>query len=369
MQSHPFESHSHSHWSQLRPTAKRFEVVSSGAPVSLLRFTNGQYLRASQGVVALLRTLDGTRSLGEVADAAASGRGISRAAALTEMQPLVEELCREEILDGAELPSSGRRGLARRLQTAPRLYLIRRPWPIRSQRAPRVAVGFRSIRRVLLAVCFASAVVIGILAATVLAGPDALRVAWWAVLPIVFAAMAFHEFAHGYACSRAGVAVRGCGVALSLYVIPVLFVDRTDAYAVSGRARAAIAAAGPIADWVVGGAVALVALAASPDTTVGGTLTMVVGLQCAAVLRNVLPFAPTDGSDVIEALSGEDNFRGRALGYAARRLLRMPLPLSLSGASRARRRAYFAFSVVTALLVLECVSGLAVGFLLLLGVR
>jgi putative peptide zinc metalloprotease protein len=346
-------------WS-CRPVACPHEIVGRDAEMVVVCVTGSRsYVRVSSGALGLLRMIDGTRTLAGIVDAAAGRSGRSPAAVEATLAPLLLDLARTELVAGLDLPESRRSRLARGVQLLPRLYLVRRPWPARLSLPLRPLanrVGARLLGLGVAAGCASALVALGALAGALDTGAQPLLPA---AVAAILAGVALHELAHASVCAALRVPVREWGVALSFYVLPMVFVDRTDAYRVSRPRRALIALAGPVCDLLLAGAAAVVALACGPGSALGATATAVAGLQLALLIANLLPLAGTDGYQAIEALCGEDNFQGRALGYATHRLLGVRLPTSLTGVSRRRRRAYLAFTLLTWLLLVAWIGGMA----------
>ncbi|MCX5588618.1 PqqD family peptide modification chaperone [Streptomyces erythrochromogenes] len=160
--------------------------------------------------------------------------------------------------------------------------------------------------------------------------------------------IAVHELAHALVCQSLRVPVREAGITLMLYVMPVAYVDRTDAYRVRGRApRALIALAGPMSDAIWAGATALVLLHTS------GTVHEVAGallqLQVLLMIVNLNPLLPSDGYHALESAMGSVNLRGRSFAFLVHLATRAPLPSHLLVSSKLKRVGYCAFGVLCAL--------------------
>jgi putative peptide zinc metalloprotease protein len=136
-------------------------------------------------------------------------------------------------------------------------------------------------------------------------------------------------------------------VALWCSVIPIAYVDCTDAYRLPQKSRrVAIALAGPVVDVLAAGVTALLALAAGG--AVAATAHLVLAVQVVLVLSNLNPLMPTDGYHAFEAGLGTFNFRRRAFAYTGQFLLRRKALGSVRASSRV---AYVAYSVVAVLYV------------------
>ena len=137
-----------------------------------------------------------------------------------------------------------------------------------------------------------------------------------------FAVVAFHECAHGLTMSSFGRRVRRAGLKL-LLIFPYAFVDTSEAWFEPRRRRIAVSLAGPVSDFVVGGACALVGVAA------GGSVRevafqIVIGAYLGAVL-NLNPFMDRDGYHVLVDMVGQPGLRKRARERLALRLAGEPV--------------------------------------------
>ena len=78
-------------------------------------------------------------------------------------------------------------------------------------------------------------------------------------IPLVLLQILIHETLHAVVAQYLRRPVRGLGVALLFYFMPLAYVDRTDAYRHRGRpGRVMLAVAGPLSDGIAGGCTALV---------------------------------------------------------------------------------------------------------------
>ncbi|WP_052757851.1 PqqD family peptide modification chaperone [Streptomyces yangpuensis] len=160
--------------------------------------------------------------------------------------------------------------------------------------------------------------------------------------------IAVHELAHALVCQSLRVPVREAGITLMLYVMPVAYVDRTDAYRVRGRApRALIALAGPMSDAIWAGATALVLLHTSGAVhDIAGAL---LQLQVLLMIVNLNPLLPSDGYHALESAMGSVNLRGRSFAFLVHLVTRAPLPSHLLVSGNLKRAGYCAFGVMCAL--------------------
>ncbi|WP_053690384.1 PqqD family peptide modification chaperone [Streptomyces sp. WM6372] len=181
----------------------------------------------------------------------------------------------------------------------------------------------------------------------------------WLAALLLMLQIAVHELSHALVCQTLRVPVREAGITLMLYVMPVAYVDRTDAYRVRGRApRALIALAGPMSDALWGGVTGAVLLNST------GALHDIAGallqLQLLLMIVNLNPLLPSDGYHALESAMGSVNIRGRSFAFLVHLVTKAPLPSHLLASSRAKRFGYCLFGIVCAVYGL-----LMVGFVLL----
>ncbi|NUR91568.1 MAG: hypothetical protein HOY71_46480, partial [Nonomuraea sp.] len=100
-----------------------------------------------------------------------------------------------------------------------------------------------------------------------------------------------HESAHALVAQVLRVPVRGLGVALLFYFLPLAFVDRTDAYRLRGRGgRVTLALAGVMSDGWLTGINAVVAL--NSTGFVQHTSLFLLGFQLVGLIINLNPLLP-----------------------------------------------------------------------------
>jgi putative peptide zinc metalloprotease protein len=237
-----------------------------------------------------------------------------------------------------------------------------------------VARPLRAGRRAALAFwCLFAAGAAGTLAglgalAGMAAGPSAPRwsAATAAAAVLLLIQVCLHESGHALVCQVLRVPVRGAGFALLCWLIPVAYVDRTDAYRIRGRTgRVALAVSGPLVDGVAMGVAAAVALAgpAGPAQVARDLLVF----QGFTLLLNANPLLPSDGYVAAEAALGLVDPRGRALTLLRCALLRRPLPPHLHGLRGAVRAGYLGYGLACAgygVLILYLSAGALAGALL-----
>jgi putative peptide zinc metalloprotease protein len=321
---------------------------ANGQPMLYLPATRG-YLRLSRSGAAITALLDGTVTGTDVVANIASRQP---AGATTPVDQLVadflEELRAAHALTVPSDPTPGRNRLRR-------LVAVRRHVPLLRSVEPIVRLPAGVVRRfprlviAALAALGGGAAVAAFLALTERATHSG-SVAWWFVPIVVVLEVTLHELGHATVCEALGAPVREAGVALWCSVVPIAYVDCTDAYRLPERhRRVAIALAGPVVDVLAAGVTALVALAASG--AVAATAHLVLAVQVVLVLSNLNPLLPTDGYHAVEAGLGTLNFRRRAFAYTAHLLVRRPLPATLRSVRRTRGLAYVTYSLAAALYV------------------
>ncbi|HEV7274892.1 MAG TPA: PqqD family peptide modification chaperone [Devosiaceae bacterium] len=125
----------------------------------------------------------------------------------------------------------------------------------------------------------------------------------WQLLLASFAlagAIALHEAAHMLAMKKNGLEVHGVGLGWSGFY-PVAFVDTSDTWIASARARTAVALAGPIANVGTGGGAALVA-STMPVGVWSQALWVCATLNYAVALLALNPNGAGDGAQALRTL-------------------------------------------------------------------
>lgn len=179
-----------------------------------------------------------------------------------------------------------------------------------------------------------------------------------------------HESWHAIVAGYLGAPVRGLGVAFMFWVVPIAFVDRTDAYQVRSRwGRAMLALAGICSDGVICGLEAAVA-AASSGTVRQVALTL-CAFQITMLFTNLHPLTQSDGVAAMEALTGSVNLRGRSVLTVRSVFRRRPLPPALARMPLVVRCGYFIYGLMCVMLgiAFTCVSITTILFILVTAVR
>uniref|UniRef100_A0AAU3GVD5 Peptidase M50 n=1 Tax=Streptomyces sp. NBC_01401 TaxID=2903854 RepID=A0AAU3GVD5_9ACTN len=310
----------------------------------------GNYHRITRASEVVLSYLDGTRTRDDLVEFF-SRSNRSRSDAFTrQLDDFLGSLEKSGLLEGSELP--GRPADSGRVRTSmfmPRVVLTRS--------LPRVlepvAVALRAAPAKLLVLLATLGALTGytfgfhtFLTAMPplqeLAGP-AFLIATGVMLVFIL----LHESSHALVAQILKAPIRGLGVALLFYFMPVAYVDRTDAYRVRGRGgRVVLALAGPLTDGWTCGVTGLVAL--NSGGLVRDTAVYLLGMQLLLLVINLNPLMPSDGYTALESASGLTNARGRAFALLRHTVLRRQLPAHLGNLTRRARNGYMAYGIVSA---------------------
>jgi putative peptide zinc metalloprotease protein len=324
-------------------------IDGAGGHPMLFNAATGIYVRLSPTGARVVPLLDGTRTGTALLDAASRSRGPDgvrdRAAALLSF---LNDLRAAGVLSEPPEPLHGRRLLMDRLmRLSPQFRIPARHLMMFLQPPARVLARFpRTAAAAAMLVAVASVVAI-VRAITVpvpfaFTGPP-----WLLLIGVLLVQAVVHEMSHATVCLSLGVMVREAGVKLFFWLLPLTYVDRTDAYRVKSRAgRGALALAGPLVDLTAAGLTSLLIMR-SPHS---GELRWLLGFQLLVLLTNLNPLLPiTDGHHALEAALGELNLRHRAFAYLGHLLFRIPLSTAHLAVSAARRRLYLAYGIISAL--------------------
>ena len=158
-----------------------------------------------------------------------------------------------------------------------------------------------------------------------------------------------HESWHAIVAGYLGTPIRGLGVALMFWAIPIAYVDRTDSYRVrSRRGLTMLALAGIFSDGVVCGLEAAIAWASTG--TVRQVALTLCAFQLTMLVTNLNPLTQSDGVAAVEAATGSVNLRGRSMFVLRCVLARQPLPPALAVMRPAVRWGYFIYGLLCSLL-------------------
>lgn len=334
------------------PTLRQDVQVLVGMDDTPLLFdpVTGHYHRLNRLSAAAIALMDGRRSPDDIAaEVDSAGRGGTRARGLVE--DFIEDLRSKELLVGCHPVPERRRT---RLEWILPRFMVWRGF------ADVLAPLSRALARVpgsALAVGVGGPASIGYIVAileflTRLGQPVVVAPAVLAVAAVVQLVSVFcHETCHAIVAGRYGVPVRGLGVALVFWAVPVAYVDRTDAYRLRGRSgRVAISLAGMVSDgwW----ALAAVIVAATTHGFPQEVASLVIPFQLIMLVANLNPFTPSDGVAALEAATGLIDVRGRSLKVLKATVTRAPLPPYLRSVSPLARRWYLLYGALV--LVMGC---------------
>lgn len=170
-----------------------------------------------------------------------------------------------------------------------------------------------------------------------------------AAVVIQLVSILLHESWHAIVAGYLGTPIRGLGVALMFWAIPIAYVDRTDSYRVrSRRGLTMLALAGIFSDGVVCGLEAAIAWVSTG--TVRQVALTLCAFQLTMLVTNLNPFTQSDGVAAVEAATGSVNLRGRSMFVLRRVLTRQPLPPALAVMRPAVRWGYFIYGLLCSLL-------------------
>ncbi|MFF7727395.1 hypothetical protein [Streptomyces sp. NPDC008001] len=307
----------------------------------------GNYHRISRAGEVVLTYLDGTRTRDDLV-AFLARADQRRAEALSgQIDTFLAALDRSGLLEGSEPPGKPKdRGRVRGSMMMPRIVLTRS--------LPRVLEPLAVVLRAVPARLLVLIAALGALAGyafgfhtlfTVMPAPrDLAGPAFLLGTGVMLLYVLMHETAHALVAQMLGTPVRGLGVALLFYFMPVAYVDRTDAYRFRGRGgRVVLAMAGILSDgWfcALSGVIALNSGGLLRDVAV-----LVLGMQLLMLIINLNPLMPSDGYTALEAATGFTNARGRAFALLRHTVRREELPAYLANLSKAARRGHMAYGL------------------------
>ena len=180
-------------------------------------------------------------------------------------------------------------------------------------------------------------------------GPRPSVLVFVTAVAIQLVSILLHESWHAIVAGYLGTPIRGLGVALMFWAIPIAYVDRTDSYRVrSRRGLTMLALAGIFSDGVVCGLEAAIAWASTG--TVRQVALTLCAFQLTMLVTNLNPFTQSDGVAAVEAATGSVNLRGRSMFVLRRVLTRQPLPPALAVMRPAVRWGYFIYGLLCSLL-------------------
>ncbi len=153
-------------------------------------------------------------------------------------------------------------------------------------------------------------------------GPWAWALAFALCLPLF---MAVHELAHALACKANGRRVKAVGFTLRDYLLPSLYVDVTDMYMSTRRARIAVDLAGPLCNLVVAAVATGLALLL-PPVALRASLVLVADVNVALALFTAWPFHgfQEDGYQALSEALRTTVLRSRSWARVSSLVLRRP---------------------------------------------
>jgi putative peptide zinc metalloprotease protein len=321
---------------------------ADGHPL-LFNAATGTYVRLSPTGARMVQLLDGTRTGSGLLEAASRSRGPDgtrdRAPALLSF---LNDLRAAGALSEPPEPLTGRRRLLARLNRFTPRVRFRARLLIRLLMPPARVVGRFPRTATAVGLSAAAASVVAVILAITLPTPTAIAgPPWLLIIGVLLVQATVHEMAHAIVCASMGVLVREVGVKLFFFLIPLAYVDRTDAYRVRSRVgRSALALAGPVIDLTAAGLCSLLILLTPTHASELGWL---LGFQLFVLLNNLNPLLPiTDGHHALEAALGELNLRDRSFAYLRHLLFRTPLSAAHQRVTSARRRMYLAYGIISA---------------------
>jgi putative peptide zinc metalloprotease protein len=310
----------------------------------------GRYHRISRSAEVIVGQLDGSRSSDEIVALLCNGDTTRFGLVQQHLEPFLLSLESSGLLEGSTLPAQPAvTDRFRKSLLMPR-YVLTRSLPVVLE--PLAALlrrasgpGLAAAATVFAVLGFASG---GVVFRQQPLPPIGAAVTAYVTAAIVQMLLVFvHETAHALVAQYLRTPVRGLGVALLFYLLPVAYVDRTDAYRVRGRTgRVALALAGIVSDGLMCGAVAVTAV--STQGFIHQTALALLGLQLLGLMINCNPLLPSDGYSALEAATGLVDARGRAFTMLKRSLTRKPLPAYLSTLTVWARLSYVIYGVVCA---------------------
>ncbi len=190
--------------------------------------------------------------------------------------------------------------------------------------------------------------------------------AFWAVITVkllLILTIAVHQLVHGLACVHYGRHVREFGFTFMHGIVPTFYVDITDIFMASRRARLVTAIAGTLVHLVLGSAWFVLAVYLPPGFWQAfAAASGIIQWQTFVISLYPFCFIEMDGYHVLADMLGEPTLKSEALAYVgsvfhgtARRPIRRQQALYLAyvGLSALSIAAFIAFNVT---LILHAVS-------------
>ena len=326
------------------------EVIGMDDQVLLFDADSGVYHRVGPLAAAVVRKFDGRLTHSQIADLISADYPNSSPLDVARIDELVEGLHEKSLLAGDTAQRRKRGGLDRLL---PRFLVFKK---FSSVLAPAASLVRKISHPILAAITCLVAIagyIFGIstlfsVESRVLTTPEASQLASSVLLALIIHLLGvfLHESWHGIIAGACGQPIRGLGFALMFWVIPVAYVDRTDAYRLRNRSgRVAIALAGMVSDgWVMG---ATAFFATSTTGLAHATSLVLLTYLLLLLIANLNPLAPSDTVAAIEAATGSIDIRGRSMAIFRATIFRTPLPSYLRNLSLHRRVLLFIYGLLS----------------------
>lgn len=295
---------------------KRLQV-DEGDKRWILRDPERSMLALGEPEALLFELLDGRRTLAELVGVAERHGGAAGRAVL--MQLLVD-LSEHGMLEGIEGAATAPATGVRRL-LMPRAFLFRGAGPAFTRLYDRGAwvlftgTAIRSLLAVAVAGVIAFAIVIAGDYATPFVVANHVGIGGLVFIVGRLFVVLLHELAHGLTLEAFGRRVERSGVKFIL-AFPYAFVDTGAALFEPRRRRLAVSGSGPLSDFVVGGAFALMCVAA-PSATARDLCLQVALAAYTGALFNLNPLLDRDGYHMLVDWLGIPNLRRRARSWLA----------------------------------------------------
>lgn len=308
---------------------------------------SGTYHRIGSFAASVISTFDGVKNLEEIAETMNASPATTVHIKPEHVTVLVQKLEDKQLLVGGTPEKPRRRGLDKLL---PRYTIAPNYSKVLAPIVEHVELLRPPIFSIIAVTVAIAGYILGIYALITGGSPQLtsidpgqLILTWLIATLIQLFTILLHESWHGIVCGVCGQPIRGLGVALMFWVIPVAYVDRTDAYRLKSRTqRVAIAVAGMVSDgWVMGYTALIVLNSVGFTHQVATTLLL---YQLFLLLANLNPFSPSDTVSAIEAATGAIDIRGRAHMVLASVLFRKSLPPYLRNITVRARILYFSYA-------------------------
>lgn len=308
--------------------------------------TTGKYHRLGPASARIVEAMDGSRNINSLAQLISGGKNPAGNGSFDQVNSFIQQLSGAKLLEGNE-PTESRNKRFKFSPLLPRFIVYRN--------FSRIVSPVSSFVGHIPPKLFGSVALIGSLAGytwgfgflfsqTNIFAIRSIEV-YLISLFLMLVGILIHETWHAIVSGIHSQPVRGLGIALFVWVFPIAFVDRTDAYRIKSRlSRTAIALAGPISDGWIAGLTGLVAF--NSTGKVQEVFILLLLFQFALLIANFNPLTHSDGVDAVEAASGLVDIRGRSFSVVRSVFKLKPLPQYLERISNKLKIAYFAYGIL-----------------------